>query len=262
MFMRILVIGDIVGEAGRNAVARYLPPLKREKGIDLVVANAENAAAGFGITPKIAEELFQIGIDVLTGGNHLWDKKEIIDYLPDEPRLLRPANYPPEVPGAGSLILNKGGEKVGVLHLMGRTFMPAVDCPFRVGLQQAEKMSAETRTIIVDFHGEATSEKMAIGWHLDGRVTAVVGTHTHVQTADDRILPGGTAYLTDIGMTGPMNSVIGVKKELAISRFLTQMPRRFETASGPAQFCAVAIETGADGRAEAIERIYLKEEVS
>jgi metallophosphoesterase (TIGR00282 family) len=259
--LRILIVGDIVGEPGRSAVACYLPGVIREKRIDLVVANAENAAGGFGITPKIAKEFFEMGIHVLTGGNHIWDKKEIIDYLDQERRLLRPANYPPNVPGAGSVVVQTAdGRKVAVLHLMGRIFMPTVDCPFRVGLREVEKLAAETGIVIVDLHAEATSEKMAIGWYLDGRVSGVFGTHTHVPTADERILPGGTAYLTDIGMTGPRDSVIGIRKEMAIEKFLTQTPRRFETAPGPRQFCAAVVEVDPSGRAVAIERVFIKEE--
>jgi len=258
--MRILVIGDIVGEAGRKTVARYLSGVVGDRCVDLVVANGENAAGGFGITPRIADEFFEMGIHVLTSGNHIWDKKEITEYLDQEPRLLRPANYPPDAPGSGSVIVEtRSGEKVGVLHLMGRTFMPTVDCPFRIGRMEAEKLGTETRTILVDLHAEATSEKMAIGWYLDGKVSAVVGTHTHVPTADERIFPGGTAYLTDIGMTGPRDSVIGIRKEQAIARFLTQIPQRFEMASGPTQFCAVFVDIGPEGRAVAIERIFIKE---
>jgi len=258
--MKVLLIGDIVGEPGRKAVGRFLPGVVRENGIEFVVANVENSAGGFGVTPKIAEEFFQMGIDVLTSGNHIWDKKEIMPYLERERRLLRPANYPPDAPGSGSVVVKaRSGEKVGVVHLMGRTFMPIVDCPFNIGRREVEKLRSETALIVVDLHAEASSEKMAIGWYLDGQVSAVVGTHTHVPTADERIFPGGTAYLTDIGMSGPRNSVIGIRKEQVIARFLTQIPQRFETASGPAQFCAAMIEIGTDGKASRIERILMKE---
>ncbi len=260
--MRALFIGDIVGEPGREIVRKMLPTLIRERGIDFVVANGENAAAGFGITPKIAEDLFACGIDVITGGNHLWDKKEIMEYIPRQQRLLRAANYPSTVPGNGSIVLSLPGRgmKIGVLHLICRTFMPTVDCPFQIGRKEVEKMRSETPIILVDLHGEATSEKQALGWYLDGEVSAIVGTHTHVQTADERILPGGTAYLTDLGMTGPYDSVIGIKKESAIERFLTAMPRRFETAAGPAQLCGAVVDIApGTGLARSIERIFLRE---
>ena len=210
-----------------------------------------------GITPELAEELFEMGLSVITTGNHAWDKKEILDYFPREPRLLRPANYPAGVPGNGSYVVETpGGEKLGVLQLMGRAYMPTLDCPFQVAKREVARLKRETAAVLVDMHAEATSEKMAMGHYLDGDVIAVVGTHTHVQTADEQILPKGTAYLTDIGMTGPLHGVIGVKKELAIEKFLTGMPKRFEVASGPTVFCAVLIEVDAQlGKAIAIERI-------
>jgi hypothetical protein len=257
--MRILFIGDIIGEPGRKTVARQVPRLVGQRGVDLVIGNAENAAGGFGVTPDIARELFKAGVHVLTSGNHIWDKKEIIDYLPQEPRLLRPANYPEGDPGNGSVVVTTAsGEKVGVMQLMGRVDMPTVDCPFRVGRRVLEVLRRETGTIIVDMHAEATSEKMAMGWYLDGEVSGVFGTHTHVQTADERILPKGTAYLTDIGMTGPVDSVIGIKKEIAIEKFLTQMPRRFEVAAGPCVFSAVLLEVDtAVGKAVSIDRLRI-----
>jgi hypothetical protein len=257
--MKILFIGDIVGEPGRKSVARQVPRLVGQRGVDLVIGNAENAAGGFGITPDIARELFKAGLHVLTSGNHIWDKKEIIDYIREEPRLLRPANYPEEAPGHGSVVVTTAsGEKVGVMQLMGRVDMPTVDCPFRVGRRVLETLRREAGTIIVDMHAEATSEKMAMGWYLDGEVSGVFGTHTHVQTADERILPRGTAYLTDIGMTGPVDSVIGIKKEIAIEKFLTQMPRRFEVASGPCVFSAVLLEVDtAVGKAVSIDRLRI-----
>lgn len=257
--MKVLFIGDIFGEPGRRAVARAVPKLVSQRQIDIVIGNGENAAGGFGITPELAEELFELGLAVITTGNHAWDKKEILDYFPREPRLLRPANYPSGVPGQGSVVVESaGGEQLGVLQLMGRAYMPTLDCPFQVAKRELAALKKRTTAVIVDMHAEATSEKMAMGHYLDGEVVAVVGTHTHVQTADDQILPKGTAYLTDIGMTGPLHSVIGVKKELAIEKFLTGMPRRFEVASGPSVFCAVLLKLDARlGKALSIERIRI-----
>ncbi len=257
--MKVLFIGDIFGEPGRRALARAVPRLVAQRQIDIVIGNGENVAGGFGITPELAEELFDLGLAVITTGNHAWDKKEILDYFPREPRLLRPANYPSGVPGNGSVVVESaGGEQLGVLQLMGRAYMPTLDCPFQVAKKELAALKKRTVAVIVDMHAEATSEKMAMGHYLDGEVVAVVGTHTHVQTADDQILPKGTAYLTDIGMTGPLHSVIGVKKELAIEKFLTGMPRRFEVASGPSVFCAVLLELDARlGKALSIERIRI-----
>ena len=257
--MKVLFIGDIFGEPGRRALARAVPRLVAQRQIDIVIGNGENAAGGFGITPELAEELFDLGLSVITTGNHAWDKKEILDFFPREPRLLRPANYPSGVPGNGSVVVESaGGEQLGVLQLMGRAYMPTLDCPFQVAKKELAALKKRTAAVIVDMHAEATSEKMAMGHYLDGEVVAVVGTHTHVQTADDQILPKGTAYLTDIGMTGPLHSVIGVKKELAIEKFLTGMPRRFEVASGPSVFCAVLLELDARlGKALSIERIRI-----
>jgi metallophosphoesterase (TIGR00282 family) len=255
--VKILYIGDIMGEPGRRAVGRMVPRVVSQRQVDVVIGNGENVAGGFGITPELAEELFEMGLSVITTGNHAWDKKEILDYFPREPRLLRPANYPAGVPGNGSYVVETpGGEKLGVLQLMGRAYMPTLDCPFQVAKREVARLKRETAAVLVDMHAEATSEKMAMGHYLDGDVIAVVGTHTHVQTADEQILPKGTAYLTDIGMTGPLHGVIGVKKELAIEKFLTGMPKRFEVASGPTVFCAVLIEVDAQlGKAIAIERI-------
>jgi len=257
--VKVLFIGDIFGEPGRRALARAVPRLVAQRQIDIVIGNGENAAGGFGITPELAEELFELGLAVITTGNHAWDKKEILDYFPREPRLLRPANYPSGVPGHGSVVVESaGGERLGVLQLMGRAYMPTLDCPFQVAKKELAALKKRTAAVIVDMHADATSEKMAMGHYLDGEVVAVVGTHTHVQTADDQILPKGTAYLTDIGMTGPLHSVIGVKKELAIEKFLTGMPRRFEVASGPSVFCAVVLELDARlGKALSIERIRI-----
>lgn len=257
--MKVLCIGDIMGEPGRRVAARVVPRLIAQRQIDAVIANGENVAGGFGITPELAEELFETGVSVITTGNHAWDKKEAVEYFSREPRVLRPANYPAGVPGNGSVVIETaGGERLAVLQVMGRVYMPTIDCPFQTAKRELSRLKRETSAIIVDMHAEATSEKMAMGHFLDGEVVAVVGTHTHVQTADDQILPKGTAYITDIGMTGPLHSVIGVKKELAIEKFLTGMPRRFEVASGPSVFCAVLLELDPRlGKAIAFERIRL-----
>jgi metallophosphoesterase (TIGR00282 family) len=255
--VRLLFIGDIVGRPGRDLIRRGLAGLVAEHRADLVIANAENAAAGFGITRDIGDELLGWGIDVLTSGNHIWDKKEALDYIGVEPRLLRPANYSPSAPGNGAYLARTAdGRTVGVINVMGRVFMPLVEDPFAVVLREIEAMKTRARVIFVDFHAEATSEKTAMGWHLDGRVTAVVGTHTHVQTADDRILPKGTAYLTDVGMTGPHDSVIGVEIDAALGKFLNGLPAKFETAAGNPRLNAVLIEADeATGRATEIERL-------
>jgi hypothetical protein len=254
--MRVLFIGDIMGEPGRKAIARTLHKVVGDHAVDLVIGNGENAAGGFGITPEIAHDLFELGLSVVTLGNHAWDKKEIADFIKQEPRLLRPANYPEGVPGRGSIVTETpGGERVAVIQLMGRAYMPALDCPFQVARREIPRLAQETRAVIVDMHAEATSEKMAMGHFLDGQVSAVVGTHTHVQTADEQILSRGTAYITDIGMTGPTDSVIGIKKEQAIEKFLTGMPKRFEVATGPAVLSAVLIELDATvGKATSIQR--------
>ena len=257
--MRLLFIGDIVGRPGRDLVRRGLPAIVEHHAIDLVIANAENAAAGFGITREIGDQLLESGVDVLTSGNHIWDKKEALAYIGAEPRLLRPANYPAGVPGNGSyLARTRDGVSVGVINLMGRVFMIAIDDPFAGVLREIEALRARTRVVFVDFHAEATSEKIAMGWHLDGKVTAVVGTHTHVQTADERILPKGTAYLTDVGMTGPHDSVVGVDIEAALGRFLTALPARFETATANPRLHAVIVDADErTGLATDIERLSL-----
>ena len=255
--MRILFIGDIVGRPGRDMVRHGLAAIVDHHAVDLVIANAENAAAGFGITREIGDQLLDWGVDVMTTGNHVWDKKEALDYIGTEPRLLRPANYSSVAPGNGSyLARTKDGQSVGVINVMGRIFMPPLDDPFAVVLTEIAALRERARVIFVDFHAEATSEKVAMGWHLDGRVTAVVGTHTHVQTADERILPKGTAYLTDVGMTGPHDSVIGVQTEAALGKFLNGMPARFDTATGNPRLNAVIIDADAEtGRALDIERL-------
>ncbi len=257
--MKVLFIGDIVGKPGRKAVREGLPGLVNKLKIDFVVANVENAAAGFGVTKSIGEELLSMGIDVMTSGNHIWDKKEAVTYIPKENRLLRPANYPADVPGAGSIVMNTAaGEKIAVLNLSGRVFMQPLDCPFQTAERELAHLHKETENIIVDFHGEATSEKSAIGWFLDGKVSAVVGTHTHVQTADEKILPHGTAFITDVGMTGPTDSIIGVKKEQIIHKFLTQIPVRFEIAKGEALLSCVVVEINTKtGKATNIQRLQM-----
>jgi hypothetical protein len=255
--MRILFIGDIVGKPGRELVRRGLAALVDHHQVDLVVANAENSAAGFGITREIGDQLLGWGVDVMTSGNHIWDKKEALDYIGTEPRLLRPANFPAGVPGNGSyLARTQDGRTLGVVNVMGRVFMTAIDDPFTVVLREIEAMRQRTRVVFVDFHAEATSEKIAMGWHLDGKVAALVGTHTHVQTADDRILPKGTAYLTDVGMTGPHDSVIGVESEAALGRFRNAMPAKFETATANPRLNAVVIDADErTGLATDIERL-------
>ena len=263
--IRLLFVGDIVGRPGRELIRRGLAALREYHQIDLVIGNVENAAAGFGITRDIGDELLDRGLDVMTSGNHIWDRKEAIDYIGTEPRLLRPANYPAAVPGNGSyLARTSGGVSVGVVNVMGRVFMVSIDDPFAVVLKEVEALKARARVIFVDFHAEATSEKVAMGWHLDGKVTAVIGTHTHVQTADERLLPRGTAYLTDVGMTGPHDSIIGVEVEAALGRFLTGMPARFETAEGNPRLNAAIVEADEDtGRALDIERLsYSQEELA
>ena len=257
--MRILFIGDIFGRPGREIARQAIPALIERESIDLVVANVENAAAGFGITGDIAETILSYGVDVMTTGNHVWDKKEILEYFPGHPKLLRPANFPPAAPGRGRyLAQTRTGEPVGVVNVMGRIFMQPLDDPFAVVLQEIEALRAKTRVILVDFHAEATSEKIAMGWHLDGRATAVLGTHTHVQTADERILPKGTACLTDAGMTGPHDSIIGVTVEAALGRFLNGLPAKFEAANGPGRLNAVIITADpATGRATAIQRLNM-----
>ncbi len=260
--MRIIFIGDIFGHPGRRIVKETLPKLVEEYAPDLVLANGENAAGGFGLTPGLVEELLDIGIAVLTSGNHIWDKKEILPYLRDhqDGRLLRPANYPGAAPGHG-LYLGKtrGGIGYAVVNLQGRVFMPSIECPFRTADALLERIPAEYPIRIVDMHAEATSEKIAMGWYLDGRVTAVLGTHTHVPTADEIVLPQGTAYVTDLGMTGPYDSVIGIDKRQIIEKFLSQLPARFEVAKGDVRLCGVLIEADTvTGRATSIQRIVRK----
>lgn len=254
--MRILFIGDIVGSPGRKIVHDRLADILTQRKIDLCIANGENSASGFGITPRIAQDLLQQGIEVITGGNHIWDRREILEFFPHEPRLLRPANFPNGSPGKGSFVGRaKGGEDYAVLNLQGRTFMTPLDDPFRTADREMAAIPAGVKLIVVDMHAEATSEKQAMGWYLDGRATAVIGTHTHVATADERVLPGGTAFITDVGMTGPHDSVIGMEREGVLQRFLDAMPARFSVAEGNIQMNAVVIEAdAATGRARSIER--------
>ncbi|HEX2457545.1 MAG TPA: TIGR00282 family metallophosphoesterase [Vicinamibacterales bacterium] len=257
--MRILFVGDIFGKPGREIARRAIPALIEQRAIDFVIANVENSAAGFGVTGDIADVILSYGVDAMTSGNHVWDKKEVLEYIPRQPRLLRPANFPAGVPGRGSYLgRTRTGDPVGVVNVMGRVFMAPLDDPFAVALREIEALRAKTRVIFVDFHAEATSEKIAMGWHLDGKATAVVGTHTHVQTADDRILPKGTAYLTDTGMTGPFDSIIGVTIDAALGRFVSGMPAKFDAASGPGRLNAVIVTADpATGRATAIERLNM-----
>ena len=258
--MKILFIGDIVGKPGRRAVRELLPKLIAEQGIDIVIANGENAAGGFGLTPEIAQELFDNHIDVITSGNHIWDKKGFEECINDYDNLLRPANYPDAAPGKGyTLYPRNAGGFIAVVNLMGRVFMPHVDCPFRCMDQLLGPIRSQTNIIIVDFHAEATSEKQALAWYLDGRVSAVLGTHTHVQTADERIFPHGTAYLSDAGMTGSMDSVLGIAVEDATRRFLTGIPYKFEVAKKNVWLQGVFIDVDdATGSSSRIERINIK----
>src|ERR1700737_2214054 len=262
--MRVLFIGDIVGSPGRQIVQDRLADIVSQRESDLVIANGENAASGFGITPRLADELLGMGIDVLTGGNHSWDRKEILDYMPHQPRLLRPGNFPEGVPGSGTFIgTAKNGVKYAVLNLQGRVFLTPIDDPFRKADAELAKLPTDVAFVLVDLHAETTSEKIAMGWYLDGRVTSVVGTHTHVTTADEHLLPQGTAYITDVGMTGPHGGVIGMDRDAIIKRFLDGLPTRFEVASGEVQMNCVLIETDDMGernsagrlRARSIERL-------
>jgi hypothetical protein len=257
--MRLLFVGDIVGKPGRDIVRRAVPLLTRAHQVDLVVANAENAAGGFGITRETGDAILASGVHVMTSGNHIWDKKEALEYIALEPRLLRPLNYPAGAPGAGvTVVATPDGQRVGIVNGMGRVYMPLVDDPFPATARAVEELRQQAPVVIVDFHAEVTSEKVAMGWFLDGKATAVVGTHTHVQTADEQVLPGGTAYITDVGMTGPHDSVIGVEKGAALGRFLTGLPARFDTATGAPRLNAVLIDADAStGRAARITRLSL-----
>lgn len=252
------MLGDIFGRPGRKIVAEFLPELIEKYQPVLVVANGENAAGGFGLTKKIAEELFGLGIDVLTSGNHIWDQKEMYTYIDHEPRILRPGNYPPQVPGASVYIHRRQDAVVAILNLIGRVFMADYDCPFRTADQLLSQLPDDVTHVLVDFHAEATSEKIALGRYLDGRIAALVGTHTHVQTADEQILPKGTAYITDLGMCGPIQSILGVEPETVINKFLTQLPTRFSVAKGPACLTGVVISLNKNSGADEIFRLNVQ----
>lgn len=259
--MRILFIGDIVGRPGRQVVAAQLPHLREARSYDAVIANAENAAGGLGATPDILDELRALGVDGFTMGNHTWRKRGIIPALESQHDIVRPANYPAGVPGRGETIITlRDGRKLGLVNVLGRVFMEAFGCPFTTAAESVTRLRDETPFVLVDMHAEATSEKVALGWHLDGQCTAVVGTHTHIPTADGWVLPGGTAYVTDVGMCGPQLSVIGTQREAVLQKFITGMPKQFEVANGPAMFCAVEIEADdASGRATHIASVVIRE---
>lgn len=258
--MNILFIGDVVGSPGREAIRRLLPGLKKEYSLDFVIANAENAAGGSGITQKVAQDLFDSGVSVLTSGDHIWKKREIFEIINTDNRIIRPVNFPSGAPGNGfGLFTTAGGAKVGVINVQGRVFMEALDSPFKTVLAAQEVLLKDTKIIIVDVHAEATSEKVALGWFLDGKVSAVLGTHTHIQTADDKILPQGSAYITDVGMTGPYDSVIGRKIENVLEKFITSIPVRFEVATENIQLHGAVVDVAEDtGKAKAIVRIQRK----
>ncbi|MFW5870704.1 MAG: TIGR00282 family metallophosphoesterase [Candidatus Sumerlaeota bacterium] len=263
--LRILFIGDIVGRPGRKLVKELLPDLRRERDIDFVIANGENAAGGRGLTPAVAKELFKAGCDVLTGGNHTWGNRDIFKIIDEEPRILRPENYPAhaDIPGNGWDIytIASSGHLIGVVNLLGRVFMDPLECPFRAAKRAVNEIRRTTPIVIVDFHAEATSEKIAMGWHLDGLASVVLGTHTHVPTADENITEEGTATQTDVGMTGSFNGVLGVKKEVILHRMLTQMPVRHELSTGDLRFCGLLVEVEAQtGKAQSVERLMIRHE--
>jgi 2',3'-cyclic-nucleotide 2'-phosphodiesterase len=260
-FMRFLFVGDVYGRVGRQMIQEYLPRLKTTYRPSITIINGENSAGGKGITEEIYKFLMESGADVVTLGNHAWDHKDIFEFIDSAKRLVRPANYPEGAPGTGLVFTNFNGQEVAVINLQGRVFLPAIDCPFKKADELIEQARKRTSLIFVDFHAETTSEKLAMGWYLDGRVTAVVGTHTHVQTADERILPEGTAFLTDVGMTGPYNGIIGVKREIVIRRFLNSLPARFESETGPGQLSACVIDVIPEtGKAKKIQRILINED--
>ncbi len=258
--MKILFIGDIVGRPGREAVKKLLPELEKEHSLDFVIANAENAAGGSGITSKVAEELFAAGVSLLTSGDHIWKKREILEFIAKEERILRPVNFPAQAPGRGAgIFTTQKGKKIGVINVQGRVFLEALDCPFKAASLAQKELAKETKIIIVDIHAEATSEKVALGWYLDGLVSAVLGTHTHIQTADEKILPNGCAYITDVGMTGPYDSVIGRKIESVLERFITAVPTRFEVAENNIQLHGAVLDIDEEtGKARTIVRIQRK----
>lgn len=262
--MNVLFIGDIIGKPGRKAVNRLLPSIVNDNEIDIVIANCENAAGGFGVTRKVVDELYNSKIDVLTSGNHIWDKKEISEFIDDYETLLRPANYPEGSLGRGSIVTDGiSGRSVGVLNLEGRVFMRSLDCPFRTAEREIDYLKMKTNIILIDMHAEASSEKQALGWFLDGKVSAVVGTHTHVQTADERILPKGTAYITDVGMTGSFDSVIGIKKDIIIQKFLTSLPVRYDVAKKNVWLQAVVIKIDDEsGKSFGIKRLSIRHDAA
>ena len=259
--MKILFVGDVVGRAGRGILKKHLSRIKDEHQIELTIVNVENAAGGFGVTESLGEQILGYGVDVMTSGNHIWDKKEVYDYFTKQPRLLRPGNYPPGTPGDYLYLAeSSGGLPVAVMNFQGRVFMPNIDCPFRLAEREVSKLADKAAVTVIDFHAEATSEKMAMGWYLDGRVSVVVGTHTHVATADERILPDGTAYLSDLGMTGCYNSILGMKKEKVLNRFLRRIPESLEPATGPSILCGAIIDVDeSSGRSRSIDRVTIKE---
>lgn len=259
--MKIMFVGDVVGHNGRKAFRKYTPELRAERGIDVVVVNGENSAAGKGFTRKSLDELYQGGADIVTSGNHVWDKKDVLEFIDQEPFLIRPANYPGDAPGKGWCVYPFKAKNIGVMNLSGRAFMPPLDCPFQKVEELLHEMRDECDIVFLDFHAETTSEKTAMGYYLDGRVNGVVGTHTHVQTADERLLPHGTAYITDLGMVGPRDSVLGVKTDLILERFTTAMPVRFDVADGPCVYSAVIVTIDdATNETRAIERLLLQED--
>lgn len=254
--MKVLFIGDIVGNPGRKIAKEMIQVLKKENVFDICIANGENAAGGSGITHVVAQELYSAGINAVTLGNHTWSKREILNFIDSDNKIIRPANYPTELPGKGSMIIGTDKCKVGILNVMGRIYMDSIDCPFKAAERELEYLKSQAKVIIVDMHAEATSEKCALAWYLDGRVSCVLGTHTHVQTADERILPFGTGYITDVGMTGPYEGIIGVDKDIIINKFLSHMPVKFEVAKGSTQFNAVVMDIDEkNGKTLKIERI-------
>ena len=261
--MKIMLVGDVIGQPGRKALREHTSRFREKYGIDVVVANGENAAGGKGLTRKSLDELYHAGADIVTTGNHIWDKKDVLEFIDQEPFLLRPANYPEGAPGKGACVYPYRAKNIGVMNLSGRAFMPALDCPFQKVEELLRELQKSCDILLLDFHAEATSEKMAMGWYLDGRVNCVVGTHTHIQTADERILPRGTAYLTDLGMVGPMNSILGVKSDIIIRRFMTALPSRFELADGPNVYSALVVEIDdKTNRTVGLERILFYENSS
>jgi hypothetical protein len=249
-------VGDVVGNPGRKAIKEIIGPLKKDKAVDFCIANCENAAGGSGITYVVAQELYNSGIDAITLGNHTWSKREVTNFIDSDSRIVRPANYPRELPGKGSAVITGSSGKIGVINLMGRVYMDSIDCPFRAAEREIEYLKSFVKIIVVDMHAEATSEKCALAWYIDGRVSCVIGTHTHVQTADERILPCGTGYITDAGMTGPYEGIIGVDRDIIIEKFLTHMPARFEVAKGKVQFNSVLVDVDEkNGKTTNIERL-------